>query len=188
MRIQSPDRRSPTLRSDVVGWKPDQGVRSRSDCDCAHACEGTRDVNGSHWVTPPRCYRCPCMSCRAIGTQPEVQAFAMNHSVVGWNRCATPLMGCGTVMASQDPATARHLRSGRVRDPALDMGGAMRARRLGVRRGILLDKMDRESESRELVGRMLGKSVRICSDGNGLNVEGARSSTKRGASSFSFAS
>jgi hypothetical protein len=74
-------------------------------------------------------------------------------------------------------------------DPALDMGGAMRARRLGVRRGILLDKMDRESESRELVGRMLGKSVRICSDGNGLNVEGARSSsTKRGASSFSFAS
>ena len=73
-------------------------------------------------------------------------------------------------------------------DPALEMGGAMRARRLGVRRGILLDKMDSESESRELVGRVLGKSVRICSDGNGLDVEGVRLSTKRGASSFSFAS
>jgi hypothetical protein len=68
------------------------------------------------------------------------------------------------------------------KDPALDKGGAMRARRLGVRRGILLEKRERESESRELVGRV-GKSVRICSDGKGLEEEGARSSTKRCASS-----
>jgi hypothetical protein len=55
------------------------------------------------------------------------------------------------------------------KEPALDSAGATSARRLGVRCGRLPeDKLieAKGSESRyELVGRMLGKSVRICSEG-----------------------
>ena len=65
------------------------------------------------------------------------------------------------------------------REPALEMGGAARARRLGVRCGRLLEDRligAKGSESRcELVGRMLGKSGRICNDGRpgvaGLSTE-----------------
>ena len=66
------------------------------------------------------------------------------------------------------------------REPALDMGGATRARRLGVRRGRLPEDTLRQvkgSGSRwELVGRMLGRSVRIWREGSGdtgVNTEGA---------------
>jgi hypothetical protein len=57
------------------------------------------------------------------------------------------------------------------------MGGATSARRLGVRCGRLPEDVAKGSESRyELVGRMLGKSVRICNDGRpgvaGLSTEG----------------
>lgn len=69
------------------------------------------------------------------------------------------------------------------KEPALEIGGAIRARRLGVRCGRLPDDTLSDangSESRcELVGRILDKSVRIWSEGSiddgELSTEGALS-------------
>lgn len=67
------------------------------------------------------------------------------------------------------------------KEPALEIGGAIRARRLGVRcRKLPGDRLSEAngSESRcELAGRILGKSVRIWSEGSigegELSTEGA---------------
>lgn len=69
------------------------------------------------------------------------------------------------------------------KEPALEIGGAIRARRLGVRCGRLPDDTLSDasgSESRcELVGRILDKSVRTWSEGSSgdgeLSTEGALS-------------
>lgn len=56
------------------------------------------------------------------------------------------------------------------KEPVLDIGGAIRARRLGVRCGRLPDDTLSDangSESRcELVGRVVDRSVRMWSEGN----------------------